>query len=296
MPSESLTENRPKVSALITAYNAMTTIQESLDALLNQTFSNFEIVVVDDGSSDQTASIVQNLAARDPRIHFFSPGRLGRARALNYGLAKCRGEWIAINDSDDVSHEDRLLRQMKFLAENPESVLVGTWYRVWRQVENRSEDICHPLADADLRAALTWGQPFHHSSVIMKKTALDEIGGYNEKRHFLLDRDIFIRLAKRGFVANIPEILVTVKRHPQQFFYHGFSSRHREIQHHILRIKALKSFHYPLKSYVSPLSALGLALFPHWLRLSMPIKVKSLLKPILYPTIKLEGKAEGKHL
>ena len=96
----------PLVSVLITAYNSSEFLETTLDSLLNQTYQNLEIIIVEDGSQDSTPEIIERYAKNYVQVKAFFPGRLGRAKALNFGLARCNGMYVAINDADDYSKHD----------------------------------------------------------------------------------------------------------------------------------------------------------------------------------------------
>ncbi|UOQ74426.1 glycosyltransferase family 2 protein [Hymenobacter cellulosilyticus] len=116
----------PRVSVLVPVYNVEAYIQETLRSLLNQTYQDFEIVVVNDRSTDQTAERIAEL--NDPRIHLYTNEvNLGRAGTDNYGMTLVRGELVAKMDGDDLCHPERLAKQVAFLDAHPEVDIVGSW-------------------------------------------------------------------------------------------------------------------------------------------------------------------------
>lgn len=236
-----MSEQSPTISVLITVYNGMPYLRDAIEALLNQTYRNFEIVVVDDGSSDDTLLYLNGLS--DERVKVVRGGRLGRGRALNLGLVHCSGEYIAINDADDISYPTRLKKQFDFLQSNASHVLVGSL----SHFRNRQTDeiVIHrmrPLSDETIKRALTKGQPIQHVTVMMRKDALTAVNGYNENIKFLFDRDLFIRLAKIGKLANLPDSLVEVGHHPNRFFYFNYTGYQRELLSLKYRIRAIRLF------------------------------------------------------
>ena len=232
------------VSILITAYNCEALVAQTIDSLLEQSYQPIELIVVDDGSIDLTPTILKKKASEDERIKVFFPGRLGRAKALNYGLTQCRGEFIAINDADDRSRPDRIEKQVAFLQTNLDHVLVGSRMNLFNY--DTGSYVMYtdqrPLIDSEIRSYFMKGQPIQHSTVLMRRNLVEKIGGYNEGIPFLLDRDIFIRLAKHGKLANLDEYLIDLGRGNHQFFKMTYTGKQRVLLDFSYRIKAAKQF------------------------------------------------------
>lgn len=225
----------------MTVYNGMPKLKDSISNLLNQSYTNIEVVVIDDGSSDDSLSYLQALS--DKRLKVIEGGRLGRGKALNLGLKHCRGEYIAINDADDISYPERMEKQLNFLEDHPKIGLLGSWKAV---VENGKRTIQEmPIKDEEMRRFFCKGQPIQHSTVMMRKGLVDQIGGYNEQTAFLLDRDLFIRMATITRLHQLPEVLVEVNRSPHQFFMHSYKGVRREWKSLKYRIKAIYLFDVP---------------------------------------------------
>ena len=119
----------PKISVLMPVYNCELYVQEAIDSILNQTFIDFELLIIDDCSTDKTVEIINNYA--DKRIKLTTkPHNTGLTNSLNYGLSIAQGQYIARMDGDDVSVLDRFEKQVKFLDTNPDIILCGTWYQL----------------------------------------------------------------------------------------------------------------------------------------------------------------------
>lgn len=272
------------VSALITVFNGELYIEEAVASLQKQTYADLEIIIVDDGSTDATPKILQTLASSDKRIRVFSPGRLGRARALNLGIAVARGEYVSILDADDLTSEDRILKQVEFLEQHTDHGMVGAQFRLTTPKGEEKLRSAYALNDSELRKALTIGQCFAHPSITFRKSLLEKLGGYNTGIKFLLDRDIFIRAAQFSKVANLPEVLTTVRHHEKRFFFYTFSTRHREILHNWMRLKAIRRLGFSYLEFVKPSLGILLALIPYRLRLGVPAGVKTFFRSFIYPT------------
>ena len=119
-------ESRPSVSIVMTAYNSAATIKAAIDAALGQNYPTFEIVVLDDGSTDETEPICRSFT--DPRLRYLKRQRIGRPKALNEAILSAQGDYIAINDADDLSHPFRLQHSMTVMNAHPEVAIMGTNY------------------------------------------------------------------------------------------------------------------------------------------------------------------------
>ena len=236
---------KPLVSVLITAFNSEATILATVRRLENQTYSNFELVVVEDGSFDQTSQILDSIELQSGTLKVLKPGRVGRAKALNLGLYACEGKYIAINDSDDWSLPSRFEKQVSFMEKNPEYVLVGSRMRIHHTFTGQTidyRDDWRPIGDKDIRRFFFRGQPIQHSSCMIRKCALLEAGGYNERISFLLDRDIFLKLARVGKMRNLKDELISLGRGDSQYFKNRYSGAERCFQDYKYRLTAIKQF------------------------------------------------------
>ncbi len=217
----------------------MPLLKEVITNLLEQSYSNLEIIVVDDASQDKSLSYLKSI--EDKRVKVFSDGKLGRGKALNFGLSKCSGKYIAINDADDISLVDRIKLQVDFLEQNPEYGLVGSnFIKVFgpdkKEYSNKSLD------NNSLRLELSKHSCIQHSCVIFRKSIIEKIGGYNLNISYLYDRDIYIRVAKISKIANLPQHLVLINRHENQYFnskYKGFERKLHSLKYGFIAIKEL---------------------------------------------------------
>lgn len=211
-----MTTAMPALSALITVYNGERYLAEAIQSLRDQTFGNHEIIVVDDGSTDDTASIIERCAAVDPRIRFEKLERVGRVRALNAGCRLARGRFVAILDADDVAMPARFAAQMDFLERNPRVALLGAGVCKISDGGRLSATVRFPLGDQEIKRRLTSEGCFAHSAVVMAREALFAVGGYREAFPPAEDYDLWLRMAERYEVANLPEALVYYRVHASQ--------------------------------------------------------------------------------
>lgn len=269
------------VSVIITSYNAKPFIFRCVRSILDQSYKNIECIVIDDGSIDNTASILEKVS--DPRLKLFRSDRIGRGKALNLGVECAKGRYIAIQDADDYSHPDRLSVQTHLLDENEGVAAVGTDevmipYGGKEAVEIRSSS--EPLTKGELRDVSSWliyMNPIAHTSLMIRKSILDEVGRYDASRKNLYDWDLYLRLYTAGYKLykySVPLVFGTT--HGGQFF------RKRKRLGYILSGIQLQSEAmalFPrarLNSLILP-ALLFYRLLPEWLRMSLRKRIVSRL-------------------
>jgi glycosyltransferase involved in cell wall biosynthesis len=226
----------PRVSVVTTVYNGAPYVDRAIPSILAQTFTDFEWVIVDDGSQDGTAEILRDLARRDSRVRVFSPGRLGITKAANYGLSQARGEYIARQDFDDTSVPDRLRLQTEFLDAHPDVGVVGGYYVLMD--ENRGERYVRmpPVNHDDIIPAMARSIPFANTIVMFRRRVWADAGGYPEVAD-LEDLLLWLSAAKLGWrFANIPEVLGQHHVHATSFFHRSF--KYADRQRGLARIQA----------------------------------------------------------
>ena len=206
----------PAVTVLMAVHNAAQFLTEAIDSVLRQTFEDFEFLVVDDGSTDATAELLS--ACTDPRLRVVGLARNGGlAAALNIGVANARSELLARMDGDDISEPQRLERQVTFMREHPEVLLLGTGFVRMDAVGRPVERVQYPTDDAVLQERLLTGNQFCHPSVMMRTPVVRLLGGYRALAGGAAqDYDLWLRIAERGRVANLPEMLVKYRMHESQ--------------------------------------------------------------------------------
>ena len=205
----------PRVSIIIPAYNAQKYIVESVESMLVQTFTDFECIVVDDGSTDRTGQLLAMLAGRDSRVRILHVPHGGIVEALNAGIDEARGDLVARMDADDVALPARLEEQVRYMDAHAEVVALGSKVMLvdpynsplW-EIEVRTE---HKDIDAELMAGNGWAL-FHPTSIIRKK-ALVQVGKYRPEYQWSEDIDLFLRLAEVGKLANLPTSTLRYRQH-----------------------------------------------------------------------------------
>ena len=207
--------NSPLITVLLPVYNGAKELKRSVFSILDQTYTNFELLIINDGSTDESSSILDQLT--DPRIKVMHQKNLGLAATLNRGISLSNGKYIARQDQDDFSYLTRLEKQVTYLEEHPECALLGTRAEIWvgEKPTERAHD--HPSENGILAFELLFNNPFVHSSVMLRRDALLEIGGYttDPSRQPPEDYELWSRISRRFCVANLPERLVIYREVPK---------------------------------------------------------------------------------
>jgi glycosyltransferase involved in cell wall biosynthesis len=206
----------PTVSVVMTVYNTADYVAEAVESILKQTFADFELVIVDDGSTDGSTAILRELAARDARIRLVSRPNTGIVRAANEGLAMATGRYVARMDSDDISDPTRLAKQVEYMEAHPDCVLLGSRVIVCDPYGSAVYRSGHKLAHEEIDAQLMsrhGGWAVVQPSSMLRTNAVRRVGGYRGTINMSEDHDLFLRLAEVGQVANLPEALLRYRRH-----------------------------------------------------------------------------------
>jgi glycosyltransferase involved in cell wall biosynthesis len=199
----------PLVSIVVSVYNGRPFLAEAIQSILDQSFRDFELIIVDDGSTDDSQKIVAGFSDARMRL-LINKQNLGLARSLNNGIAVANGEYIARQDADDVSLPDRLQTQIEYLRSHAEVVIVGSSVKTINKCGK--EDGVWPALKSDIaiKWRLLFGTAFIHSSVVMRRSALDRVGLYSVEPQFCYveDYELWSRICASGRCANISFPLV----------------------------------------------------------------------------------------
>jgi glycosyltransferase involved in cell wall biosynthesis len=201
----------PRVSVLMTIYNAGPYLSKSIDSLIGQSFHDWELIAVEDGSSDDSAATLARYADNARLRPFFLKSNIGRTPALRYAFSQARGEYIAVLDADDLAHPERLRKQVDHLDSHPETVLLGTWADY---IDARDAVVgkCTPPTEAAALVRLMASEnPILHSSAMYRAAVASEVGGYPEHRPYNQDYGLWLRLVVRGSPAMLAERLTHVR-------------------------------------------------------------------------------------
>lgn len=203
--------DKPQITVLTIVYNGELHIQEAIDSIRNQTYTDFEYIVVDNNSTDDTPEILEYYAKRDKRIRVIIETKQGILFARNAGLQQAKGDWVAVLDADDVALPDRLERQFDFVKQNPSVVLVGSGCFMINEAGRLMKEYRYPPDYKSLVDRLEQHQAFFpHSSAFYNRQIVAEIGGYRFPH--AEDYDLWFRLSEYGDIACISEPLIKLRR------------------------------------------------------------------------------------
>lgn len=208
--------NDPKISVIMPAYNAKRYIAEAIESILNQTFKDFEFIIIDDCSIDNTWEIIQEYAKKDKRIiPLINKDNLKLSKTLNEGIAIARGKYIARMDADDISVEDRLQRQFDYMEKNSDVGIVGGSMEI-RDLNNKIiGKRRYNLADDQIRKKIYRYSPFCHPLIMIRKSVLSQIGDYDEKWNPAEDYELYFRIGKCSKFANLDDVLLKYRIVPK---------------------------------------------------------------------------------
>ena len=200
----------PFVSVLLCVYNGETYVNAAIDSILTQTYTNFEFIIVNDGSKDGTPEILEEVAKRDPRVRVVHQKNSGLTRALNTGLALCRGQWIARQDDDDISLPQRLEKQVQYVTAHENVGLLGTACDVIDMDGNilPMQEVPLFTAHHELCRELQCRNPFVHTSIMYKRELIQNIGGYREDYPAAEDYECWLRMSNITQMSQLSEKLV----------------------------------------------------------------------------------------
>lgn len=242
---------KPDVSFVMTAYNASVYLRASLPAALNQDFGNYEVVLVDDGSSDDTEKFCRSIP--DVRLRYIRKDHIGRAKALNAAVNAARGEYIAINDADDLSKPNRLSYTISFMQSNPGLAVAATAYQTIHEHSTMLGKMHVPTENKDgppqpkfyTALRLYRSNPFVHSTVVFKKAIWEQIDGYDESLSICIDYDFYLRAIAVGKIIRLPGETVLYYRNSTSSFKSKSRLDYLKTLH-LIKERARKALSLPL--------------------------------------------------
>jgi glycosyltransferase involved in cell wall biosynthesis len=205
--------NKPKVSIVLPAYNAMAYLPQAYESALKQTFTDYEILIVNDGSSDGIEEWVSQIS--DPRVRYIFQANQGAAEARNTGIYNAQGEYVAFLDADDLWEPTKLEKQVRCLDENPDVGLVDTWIILIDQEGNSKGWVHASSAEGNV-----WEQVIQEPTIIcgsspmIRRSCFDTVGVFDRNLLYAGDWDLWIRIASRYAFAVVKEPLVRYRLHP----------------------------------------------------------------------------------
>lgn len=260
------TERYPQVSVICSVYNGASHFDKAVPSILAQTLTDFEFLIVDDGSDDGTSDFLRQLAERDARVRLFRQERVGLARAVNHALSYVRAPYVARQDFDDISYPERLAEQVAFLDRNPRVGMVGSWYVL--DDANRGERYVRqmPTDDYSLRRRMSKAIPFAHTLVTLRTEALRGVGGIAEVSN-ITDLRTWIEVAAAGWeLANVPKVLGEHFVYAESYWHKNFTYRRRQKELARVQVSAIVRLRLGLWRLIYPLGRLVYGAMPNGLK------------------------------
>ncbi len=207
-----MTNQPPTISVNMAVYNAERHLSVAIESILNQTFTDFEFLIIDDGSTDRSLKILETYAQQDHRIRVTSRGNRGIAKTRNELLRQSQGEFIAVMDADDVAALERFALQVEFLRTHPKVICLGGDYDMIDSQGNLLYSITVPKHN-DEESLLTGSTVIRHPSAMICRATLLQVGGYDETLKAAIDLDLWLRLGEVGELANLDHMLLKYRVH-----------------------------------------------------------------------------------
>jgi glycosyltransferase involved in cell wall biosynthesis len=222
--TESMNLKTPLVSVVMCVYNDEKNVALSIESILKQTFTDFEFIIVDDGSNDKTPEIIESYSSKDPRSKVFHIKNSGVAASANFGISKAVGQYIARIDSDDISYSHRLQIEVDLLNNNPNLSLVGGGVHI---IDHNGNIIgIRNIKTRNEKRTLLFRNIFQQSDVMFRKSVFNKLGGYREKLKNGEDYDLWLRISEVAEIKKINNILGQWRLNPGGY---SFSRRNEQM-------------------------------------------------------------------
>lgn len=206
----------PDVTVLMPVRNGGRYLEAAMASILTQSLRNFEFIVCDDGSTDDTPHVLARYAARDTRIRLLTLPQQGLVAALNRGMQEARTAWVARMDADDVASPDRLAVQLAVAEAHPEAVGIGSAWRIIDQNGRPLRIVRPPTDPGGIAAALVRYNCLAHPTMLLRRQAVIAAGGYREAFRHAEDYDLWLRLSEHHPLLVVPQPLLDYREHPGQ--------------------------------------------------------------------------------
>lgn len=269
----------------MSVFNGEKYLDESIESILNQTYKNFEFIIVDDASFDKTSEILRYWLNKDHRVKVITnDNNIGLTKSLNKAIKIAQGKHIARQDGDDISLPERLEKQIEFLGTHPEVKILGTFgYIIDKKGDILGEEIL-PVSWQKVKIDLIKRNPFMHSSAMIERDIIDRVGGYNEKFKTTQDYELWFRILKIAKGENLPLFLIKKRYHYDMISLK--KDRDQIISTIFLQKQAIKMGEYSKFCYVYVLR--------HYFSLKCPDFLKVVLKKYFLKKRNIFKKVYGK--
>lgn len=247
-----------RVSVIMSTYNSEKFVAEAIKSIFSQNYKDFELIIVDDGSTDATRKILKGFKYEKIKLTLEDENR-GLTRRLNEALNMAEGEYIARMDSDDISMPERLGEQVRFLDNNPDVAVVGTFsYDIDESGKIISRKVL-PYKPEDIKRELIRRNPILHSSIMARREAIEKAGGYDEKFKYAQDYDLWLKISQFSKLANIPKFLIKRRFYKDMLSLKGIDYLRYPL---MAKINAVKRGQYSYIDLLTSIPELAIYLIP----------------------------------
>jgi glycosyltransferase involved in cell wall biosynthesis len=256
-------DNEPLVSVIMSVYNGEKYLKECIESILNQTYKNFEFLIIDDNSKDNSYNILKEYAEKEPKIKLFKNDQnMGLTKNLNFLILKSKGEYLARMDADDISFKNRLESQINFIKSNEDIDILGS-FAIDIDEEGKEKNLRKvPITLSEIKNILPKVNPIIHPTVLMKKSSLKKINFYNEKYRTSQDYELWYRaIANNLNLYNMPEPLIYYRVNNDYYKRKSWKYRINDFK---LKRECYKIINLPFYKYYNLLIPLILAITPEW--------------------------------
>lgn len=216
-------QKQPLVTVIMTAYNASRYIAEAIESILNQSYKNLEVLIVDDGSTDTTYELAGKYMDQDKRVHVYTLKRnAGPSLASNFALKKAHGEYIARMDADDISGSDRIEKQVEFMQKNPDVVIVGGQAVLIDEKGAKFGEKKYPLSHKSIQASLFTMNPILHPACMIRRNSIPKAKLiYHNHSVLAHDYELLFQVYSYGKLANLPDVIMKYRQHRDSLSLHN---------------------------------------------------------------------------
>ncbi len=252
------------VSIILSVYNGEKYLSEALESVLVQTFTNWELILVNDCSTDSSGEIAYNYAKKDERIRYFSMSKNSKLIAcLNFAIEQSQGKYIARFDADDIMMPDRLEQQVNFLESHPDIGLLGT---AVESIDENGDFICFAYVETEdekIKRLLPKKNPFYHPSVMYRANVIKTVGAYSSQYPRAEDYELFIRFAQQSKIANLPKPLIKYRTLSTSISHKSIRGQSWDVFK--LKLSAIQKGYHPLSAIIYTWKHLIYVFSPDWL-------------------------------
>lgn len=260
-----------KLTIITTIHNGEAYIEQCVKSILNQTLQDFEYLIINDGSTDDTKTILDNL--NNPKIRIIHTQRIGRAKALNLALSEVKTEFVANQDIDDISYSDRLETQFKFLQNHQNVVWCGSYYLHKNSIRNEEYVVATPQSHTKIINAMSHSIPWAHTLIMFKKSAILKVGGYSDFQS-MLDFRLALKLAQEGYkLANVNKVLGIHHAYQNSYWFKNHNYYKRMTILSMLQKEAISSLNLPKWKYIYVLGRMIYAFLPTSIKKIVRVKI-----------------------